>query len=158
MKRTRTKGIGLVEVVVGAGILSLAGVALLITYGLYVRVASFAPRPIQAAFLEDEGMEAMRTLRDKSWANISGLTASTTYYLSFNASTTSWTTTTTPSMIDKIFSRTIVLSTVNRDANNDISSSGSNDPNTRKVTISVSWFKDNATTTKQLIGYLTNLF
>ncbi len=157
--RRSTKGIGLVEVIVGASILSIAGVALLLTYGFYVKIASVAPRPIQAVFLEDEGIEVMRIIRDKSWTSISNLNADTTYYLSLATSTGLWTTTTTPKMIDGIFERTVVIATVNRDVNNDIiSGGGSLDSNTKKVTVSVSWVKNGATTTKQLIGYLTNLF
>lgn len=151
-------GIGLVEVLVGASILSVAGVALVLTYGMYVKIAVVAPRPIQATFLQDEGLEAMRIIRDNSWTTISNLTLGTSYYLSFNASTTAWTLSTTPQMIDGIFDRTIVVSSVNRDVNSDIASSGTIDTNTKKITVSVSWLKNGATTTKQLVGYLTNLF
>lgn len=153
------KGIGLVEVVVGAGILSVAGVSLFLTYGLYVQRASVAPRPIQASFLLDEGMEVMRLVRDKNWNTLSSLQLGTSYGISFNASTSSWTITTNLNPIDNIFYRTIVVSSVNRGATSDIVSSGGNlDTNTKKITVSVSWWNSGVTTTKQLIGYLTNLF
>ena len=152
------KGMGLVEVVVGVSILAVAGVSLMLAFGFYVQTAAAAPRPIQAAFLEDEGMEAMRLLRDGSWSNISSLTPGTPYYVSFNASTTVWTIGTAPKMIDSIFERKIVVASVNRDGSSNISASGTNDPNTKKITVSVSWSSRGATTTKQLVGYLTNLF
>ncbi len=152
-------GIGLVEVVVGAGILSVAGVTLFLTYGLYVQRASVAPRPIQASFLLDEGMEVMRLTRDQNWNSILGLQVGTNYTPSFNASTSAWSLTTTISPVDNIFYRTIQVANVNRGATSDIVSSGGTlDTNTKKITVSVSWWNDGATTTKQLVGFLTNLF
>ncbi len=152
-------GIGLVEVVVGAGILSVAGVTLFLTYGLYVQRASVAPRPIQASFLLDEGMEIMRLTRDQNWNSILGLQTGTNYSFLFNASTSAWSLTTTVSPVDSIFYRTVQVANVNRGATKDIVSSGGTlDVGTRKVTVTVAWWNNGATTTKQLVGYLTDLF
>ena len=153
------KGIGLIEVIVGASILSLAGVGLLMTYALYVNASLVAPRPIQAAFLEDEGMEVMRLIRDKNWGSISGLSLGTTYYLSFDAGAKKWSTAASGVLINGIFDRIVVVSAVNRSVSKDIVSSGGTlDPDTKKITVSVSWLYKGATTTKQLVGYLTKLF
>lgn len=146
------------EVIVAAAIISLALFALINVLQKTLWVADLSVKNIQAAFLLEEGMEALRSLRDSGWsAKIAPLPTSTPYYFYFNAS--GWQATTTNVYIDGVFERSFLLANVFRDANDNIAASGALDPNTRKITVSVSWkTKTNATTTRQTSTYLTNLF
>ena len=113
---------------------------------------------VQAAYLQEEGMDAVRILRDDSWTNnIASQTPGVAFYLTFDGTT--WKSTTTNTFIDTVFMRTATLDSVYRNGSQDIVSSGGNlDANTRKVTVSVSWADRGATTTQTLATYLTNLF
>ena len=110
---------------------------------------------LQAAYLADEGIEALRVMRDTSYsANIAPLAAGTTYYLAWNGTT--WTSTTTDSFVDGTFERSFVLSNVYRNPNEDISTTGTLDPNTKEVTVTIAWQQQGATTTRTLAAYITN--
>jgi len=113
---------------------------------------------IQGAFLAEEGLEVVRLLRDSGWdENIEIQTLNTPFYIDFDGS--SWQATTTNIYIDGFFEREVILSEANRDSNFDIvDSGGSADPNSRKVTVSVSWSLGNSTTTKTISTYLTDIF
>lgn len=146
----------LVEVIVGAAITTLILSGLIAAYQLYFKTTLANLRHVQAAFLTEENAEALRFLRDGSWSNLSALTADTTYYLVFQNG--NWQITTNNIFVDEIFERKFVLNNVNRDANDDIASLGTLDPNTKRVTVSIAWSTGLATTTKSLEFYLTNLF
>ena len=119
-------------------------------------VASETTNVVQASFLLEEGVEAVRILRDSSWSNINNLTKGVPYYLEFSGS--KWGTTTTSTYIDGKFERSFVVDSVRRDINDDISSSGITDQNSNKVSVFVSCFGTNGTTTQEIIFYITNIF
>jgi hypothetical protein len=54
------------------------------------------------------------------------------------------------------FTRAIVFDEVYRDVNHNISGSGTNDENTRKVAITVSWTDRQGSTEESLVTYITN--
>lgn len=158
MKKLFNKGISLIEVIVGAAII---GSAILATMGAYANLSklSYQNTPkIQANYLAEEGIEAIRTLRDAGWSSkISTLSTSTTYSLYWNGS--SWTATTTNILIDGIFSRTFILSEVGRDANfNILSSGGTYDSGSKKISVTVSWPDRDGTSTKNMQSYIFNTF
>lgn len=157
-KTGRSGGLGAVEVLVGTAIITLALLSTVTVYDRFILKAGRSTREVQAGYLLAEGIEAVRSLRDKGWTSfIVPLSPGTPYYLAFLAS--SWQATTTPVVfIDGAFERTVTLSSVARDSNDDIAPSGANDPNTRQVTVALSWRMDNATTTRQLSTYISNLF
>jgi len=156
-KREHKKGISLVEVVIGASIVSLALVGLVTAYNLYLGIALKDTAIIQANFLLEEGLEAVRAIRDDDWTNnIISLTSGVEYGLEFQGG--SWQSTTTISLLDSVFYRTFSVEDVLRDSNDDISSSGTNDPDIKKINLTVSWLEGNSTTTKSISTYLTNLF
>jgi len=130
----------MVEVVIAAAIILGAVLVLLGVHNLYLKVALSNGSVVKAAYLAEEGVENIRFLRDVSWsANISGLTSTSTTIENFY--------------------RTVTLSAVYRDANSDIVSSGGMlDSNTKLVVSNVSWWRDNATTTKSISTYLANLY
>ena len=98
----------------------------------------------------------MRIVRDNDWDNISGLTNGTNYYPTFSGGT--WTLSVTPNTVG-IFTRIVTISSVNRDnATKDIASVGTDDPNTKLFTVTVSWPEGAKTVTKNLKFYISNIF
>lgn len=153
------KGFTFVELVVGIAILSLSFVGLIAVYNKYVQIAIKTTPTVQASYLLEEGVEVMKLLRDTSWTSrIAPLSTTTTYYLAFSTSTNAWTSTTTASLVDSTFARTVQVYDMKRDTNSDLSTTtGSYDPNTKLITVSVAW-SYGATTTKSVSTYITNLF
>ena|SRR3989344_6807071 len=150
-------GLTLVEVLVAAAIILVFLIALFQVHSLYLRRAFLNIGSIKGALLAEEGLEAVRFLRDSSWnTNIVPLALGTNYNLVLQSNT--WSTTTASFFIDNTFERVIVFSSVNRDANGDIvSTGGALDPGTKLVTVSVSWRRGEATTTKSVATYITNI-
>lgn len=156
MNTNSQRGIALVEILV---VIAIIGVAIFSLYELVVisrTTTSNQLRRTQALALAQEGIEAVRNLRDQSWGtNIEPLSTSTNYYATLSGS--NWAlTTTNPGPIDTLFTRTLVFESVNRDANSNISESGSSDPDTRKVTATVTWTERGNARSATLATYLTN--
>ena len=155
--KTTSAGFGLIEIVIGAAVLSLSLLGISSYYQQALNVSQRTGNFVRAAFLMEEGIEVAKFFRDTSWTNISGFTSGATYYLSWNGST--WATTTTNTFVDGMFERKLVVDNVSRDSNDDIVSSGGTlDAGTKKATVSVSWNEKGATTTKSVSTYLTNFF
>ncbi len=151
------QGISLTEVVLGTALILVVVVFLTQTYNIYINFALANENNTKANFLLEEGLETLIFLRDDGWtANISTLTSGSTYYLYFDGG--DWVSTTTPQYIDSTFVRSFVLSNVNRDSNDDIATSGTNDPNTKKATVTVSYWQGHSTTTKSIATYITNIY
>lgn len=151
------RGFGVIEIVVSITVISLSLFATMTVARTSLELNRRVFLSTQGGFLLEEGSEGLRMLRDISWSNVSSMATSTPYYLNFSTSTNAWSATTTSSMIDGFFKRTIVPSGVYRDSNDDIAGSGTLDPGTKKFTINVSWWNGVATTTRSLVLYLTNL-
>ncbi len=151
------KGLSLVEIVVASAIILVAVVALLNVHNLYLKIAFSNANAVKAAYLAEEGVEAVRWLREVSWAdNIATLSVGTNYGLArVNGN---WQVSVSNKYVEN-FERTISLSVAYRDANGDIVTSGGTlDPKTMLVVSSVSWPNGGATTTKSVSTYLTDLY
>jgi len=156
-KNNSKHGIGLIEIVIGVAVLTVSLFAISSFYARSLGVSQKTTHLVQASFLLEEGLEVARLLRDESWQNIASLTSGTEYYLTFSGS--NWATSTTSTLVDNLFERVIIVQDVNRDLSDDIVSSGGIlDPNTKQVTVSVSWQEDGETTTHSISTYLTNFF
>jgi Tfp pilus assembly protein PilV len=155
------KGSGLVEILVAIFVFTIIVGSLITASNQYLSGAEENLKSVKGAYLGQEGIEAVKIIRDTNWSNISSLTAGTSYYLYFDTSSSTnntWKATTTASFVDSVFVRTFKLTTVNRDANGRIVTSGGTlDTNTEKVTVSVSWPSKSTTTTKFLSTYITNI-
>lgn len=140
-----------------SAVLLLVVVSVMGAYSAYLRHGLLAVERVQAALLLEEGMEALRVMRDNGYTTyISTLSTSTAYRFSFD---TTYHATTTATLIDSTFDRTFRLSDVYRDtAGNIVSSGGVYDPGTKKAAVSVSWKTSSGTTTKSISTYLINLF
>ncbi|MFA5932166.1 MAG: hypothetical protein WC793_02205 [Candidatus Paceibacterota bacterium] len=151
-----TTGFMIVEILVAISIITVSLLAAMAVTQKSVSVSHQAFRSAQAAFLLEEGAEAVRTLRDNAWTNISSLTVNTNYYPIFSAGT--WTLSTTPNTID-VFTRTVSITSVNRDnTTKDIASVGTDDPGTKLITVTVSWVEGGVTVTKTLQFYIMDIF
>jgi len=148
----------MVEVLVAISIMTASILAAMLVTQKSVYVSRESFHATQAAFILEEGAEVVRILRDNAWSNISSLTANTNYYLKFSGGT--WTTSSVAGdgVVD-IFTRKVSIANVNRDnSTKDIASVGTDDPNTKLVTITVSWLEAGTTITKTLKFYIINIF
>ncbi len=150
------KGTFLIEVVIVVSIITLMLLATMQITALSTRISRRALAETQVAFLAEEGADVVRLVRDAGWGAFTALSTSTPYYLVHG--TGGWTLTTSPTIIDSVFTRTVVFETVNRDSNDDIVTSGGTiDSGTRKITITISWNDGAETVTKTLAFYLTDI-
>lgn len=153
----------MVEVLIASAIIMTSVVSILGVYSGLTSISLRNTARVQAGMLLDEGAEALRFMRDVSWSsNIAPLTASTTYWLywDYSTSTYGWRATTTSVIIDDQFERSFVLTPVSRDTTtfNMVTSGGTVDAGTRKATITTSWFDKTSTTTKSIVMYLYNTY
>jgi len=149
-------GISIIEIliviaIVIIGLTSLLGVA---TFSL--KLSILRKETARANSLAQEAIEAVRSFRDGTDWNTNGLgtlTAGINYRPERTIDTPpQWDLIMGQETID-IFTRKIVFSNVQRDANDDIvESGGTNDPDTKKITVTVSW-KDKKI---EIVTYLTN--
>lgn len=155
---SRNRGSVLIEAIVGSAVCLTVLLGVLGTFGAVSKMSRANTAGVQAAYLEEEALEAVRILRDTSWiANIASQTPGASFYLTFDGST--WKATTTNAYIANSFERRVVIDNVSRDgAQNIVISGGTLDPKTKKVTVFVSWSTRGVTTTRSLSTYLTNIF
>ena len=127
----RTKGIGLIEVVVSIAIIATILVGLLSAFNVYIKAALSNTEKIQSAFLLEEGLEVVRFIRNEDWNNISALATSTDYYIVFNVDT--WEIVTTASSTSSFTRIMNVADVFRRDIDDDIIASTSVDAKTFDV-------------------------
>lgn len=140
----------MVELVVASAILSLFLVALSLSYVAFLRLASVNLNSVKATFLAEEGIEAVRFLKDADWQNIASLNTGLNYHLNFTG--LSWQIVSNETLIDG-FSRSLIFENVFRDSNGKIVESGGTlDQGSRKLSVSVSWLSGGATTTTRSIS------
>jgi len=144
-----------VEVIVAIAIIVVSVLAAMTVTQKSISVSRQALHTSQASFLLEEGAEATRILRDNAWSNISSLSVGTNYYPTFS---NSWTLSATPSTVG-IFTRTITVANVNRNVTTgDIAVSGTNDPGTKLIIVTVSWNESGQAISKTLSFYMMDIF
>jgi Tfp pilus assembly protein PilV len=134
----KNKGSLLIEVMIAAAIISSSVLASVGVFGTIARLQYRNTARIQASFLADEGIEAVKTLRNASWnTNIKNLTIGSKYYLYWNNH--SWNINASTTLIDGQFSRYFTLNNVYRDSNFNIVASTTSgaaiDPDMRDMTM-----------------------
>lgn len=149
------RGISVIEIIVCLAIImitfwSFAGIA---QYSLKIQEQSNAK--IEAINLASEAIEAIRSVRNESWDNISSLSLETKYYPIISEN--KWILTLTdPGIISGTYDRSIIIEQVYRDINDNISETGTEDNQTKKITALVEWNDRGKTKQIDLITYLTN--
>ena len=151
-----TTGFMMVEVLVAISIITVAILSGMAVSQKVVQISRQGFHTEQAAFLLEEGAEAVRILRDNDWDNISSLEIGTDYFPVFSGGT--WMLPTTPGTLG-IFTRLVSVEDVLRDVvTGDIDGSGSDDPGGKLVTVSVSWQEGGILVTKSLQFYIFDIF
>lgn len=148
-------GFTIFEVVIAVAIIAMTFFGMTAAFQGSLQLARQNLRTTQASFLLEEGVEAVKVIRNDNWSNITALTPGTTYYFNWNGTT--WEETNTNQFIDGLFERSFVLEEVARDAEDDIAASGTTDSGTRKVTVTVSWWSGSATTSREIQTYITDV-
>lgn len=153
------KGMSIVEVLVAVAVVAIVGFTFASGLSKSLALSFQALRTNQAAWLLEDTVEAVKSIRDTNWTNIQNLSTGVYYYPVFNTTTNLWSLTTTdPGSVDGIFSRKIMFSSVARDSNSDISAGGTNDPQTVYALATVSFLVGETTVTKNLEFYISNIF
>lgn len=152
------KGLTIIELIVVVAVISSAFIGVFGITNLGLLSQDLTEKKIEASYLAQEGIEAARSIRDQNWGNISSLLTGMDYFLIASQSEENeWILTTlNPGLIDGIFSRIINIDSVLRDSNDDISGSGASDPNSRKITVKISWDQRGVKKEIDVPLYLTN--
>jgi len=153
------KGISIIEILVVIAIIITALSSLLGLASFSLGVSTLIKQTNQANNLSQEVMEAVRNFRDGTSWDIDGLgklATSTDYYPQATGSPSKWQLVQGTENIDG-FTRKVVFKDVMRDSNSNIvESGGTNDPNTKKVTVTVSWEERGRDHKLEIFTYLTN--
>ena len=148
----------IVEVVISIAVIVTVGIASTAVWSSYIKTTRSSGGLAQGGMLTDEAGEALTLLRDQSWkANIAPLTLGSTYYIYWNG--TSYSTSTTAVAVQSNYYVKFVLSAVGRDASSNIvASGGTNDPNTLKATLTVVNVNSSTTPIAQSEALLHNVY
>jgi len=149
-------GFGIIEIIIAIAIISIAlfGISRIILSSQRITIENRQKE--QALNLAKEALEAVRSIRDESWDNISGLVMDAEYHPTVSGMPSSWQLATGNENIGE-FARKVVFKSVSRDANDDIEpvfNAGNDDPDTKKVTATVLWKGDEAQV--EITTYITN--
>jgi len=157
IKKNIKNGFGIIEIIISVVVMATVIYGVLGAFNYYIKSSNLNVDKIRATYLLEEGIEAIRFLRDENWdGNIASLPVYTPYFLELDG--TVWKPTMTPEVID-IFSRSFKLGDVyRRDSDDDIIASTSAeaktlDPDTKQVFVNVSWGDEELEATT----YLTNI-
>lgn len=147
MKQER--GFGLIEIIVAVGIFAVVAVTGLTTVLHSFSINRLGEEQTQAANYANQGLEAVRAIRKNSWTSL----VDGTYGTSTSAP---WTFAGTSNTQGKM-TRTISITTGNRDGGGNIAETGTADPNLKKVISTVTWsFGPNRNNSVVSTEYLTN--
>ena len=137
------KGMGLVEAIVVIAIASVAFASILASAVFFLRGGLMNADRVQAAYLLEEGVEAMRFLRDDSYATNIVPLIGTTFYL--ETTPTGYVATTTSATVLGAFTRTVTIDEVYRRTTDDriVPATSADpkavDPGTIELTVTVTW-------------------
>lgn len=156
-KITAQHGFGLIEVVISTALASLVLFAFLQVETISVRLLRTEKDNVEATLIAQEGLEAVRSVRDESWTNNIGWrtdisSPSLPYYPVVENG--KWKlATSSPGLVNGKYNRYVIFEKVMRNGSDQIvASGGTDDPGTKKITV-------RATTTQTaaiLTSYLTN--
>ena len=154
----KNKGISLIEVIIASAIITLSMISISAVYGNFLTLSLANTDKVQAAFLLDEGNEAIKTIRNYSWSSIASSTINTDYYLIWQDNR--WQSTTTPFLIDGKFIRKFTIENVYRDPDtlNIVYSGGVINNDSKIIKMEVNWDYKGTTLTKNSSMYIFNLY
>ncbi len=155
-----TTGTSIIEILMVVFIISLSLASLIGVSSFSLASSSLSKKTIQAVTLAEGAIEATRNFRDgTTWDTdgLGGVSLGVSYRLQKTTSNPpKWQLAQGEESVPG-FSRKVVFSAVSRDNNDNIVSGGGvNDPNSKKVTATVSWQERGRHHQVSLISYLTN--
>lgn len=161
------RGISVIELLVGAGILTLSLSALLGFLAFTLTTTSFLKQQAEATALAEEALEALRSFRDGTGWNdddpqdeydgLGRVQTDVPYHVALSEDVAPRWQLLLGTETIALFSRTVTFENVQRDANDDIVASlGVEDPDTKKVTVTVSWTAKTRAHNVTVVTYLTN--
>jgi prepilin-type N-terminal cleavage/methylation domain-containing protein len=159
--KNKKNGFSLVEVLIASAMISLVAFSLVTATTKGLELSDRSLNQIKVNNIIEEGIEAVKTIRDTNWDNIENLGIDTDYYLSFNTGSNSWqlVEVNQDEFVNEIFNRKISFHDIERDENtDDIVASGTLDDGGRRVDISITYLYKEQTINKEASFYLFNLF
>ena len=149
------KGISVIEVIVALSIIFVSFFSFLALAQYSLKFQDQSESKLEAINIAAETIEATRSVRNEDWNNFSSLSLDVPYYPVISSN--KWTLSSTdPGSINGVYDRWVIIEKVYRDANDNISSSGTEDNQTKKITAFVEWNDRGKIKQIDLITYLTN--
>ena len=149
------KGISVIEVIVALSIIFVSFFSFLALAQYSLKFQDQSESKLEAINIAAETIEATRSVRNEDWNNFSSLSLDVPYYPVISSN--KWTLSSTdPGSINGVYDRWVIIEKVYRDANDNISSSGTEDDQTKKITAFVEWNDRGKIKQIDLITYLTN--
>lgn len=169
-QRTSQKGFGLAEVLLASGILILVVASIVSLSRFITRGYSLTQRRTTATYFAQEGLDAVRSIRDSYWidedpeTDFSSLPRSGTYRVGWSPSAgwilspttapveVSWNTDPATGVRQTVHSRNIEISDVSNDPDID----DDLEPHMKRVIVTVDWFEGGRTNTVVTESFLTD--
>lgn len=161
------KGFSIVELLVGASIITLGTSALLGFLAFGLATSSFLKQQTEASFFAQEALEAVRGFRNgigwndndpgNAYDGLGQVQTGVAYHAALSQDNPPRWQLLLGSETIGMFTRSIVFENVQRDVNDDIVAGGGiQDPDTKKVTVTVSWAARTKAHDVTVVTYLTN--
>jgi Tfp pilus assembly protein PilE len=143
------RGFSVVEIVIGAAVVALVVTGIASAWQFYTVMSVQTTRYTQAALLLEEGGEIIQYLRDKGWAaQIANKALNTQYFLIWYNN--DYQATTTATLINGSYSRTVAFGQIRRDGSaNIVTNGGTVDPDSLTATIRI--YNNLSTTTAPIL-------
>jgi type II secretory pathway pseudopilin PulG len=155
-KQNKSAGVGLIEIIIATSIIAIALSALAGLGNFSLKIQNRLQKNTMANYLASEAIEAARAVKDESWLSLSSLATDTALHPAQSGNPVKWVFSANSESIGN-FSRQVIISNVNRDANDDITQSGGTlDANTKKITATIDWTEQGQSQQISLSTYLTN--
>ena len=150
-------GFGLIEIIIVTAIVAVALFGFLQAGIVSLKLLRAEKENLEASLLAEEVLEAVRSVRDESWAgNISWRPDNTSYYPTMVNG--KWQlATSSVGLINGTYTASTSFSSVVRDAQDKIAASGASDSGTKKVTARVGWGSHQVTLTTYLTDFQSQL-
>ena len=153
------KGVSLIEILVAVAIISSTLISLLGLTSFCLRITSVINQTNKANNMAREMMEQVRSFRDVTSWSVDGLgtiTSNIDYYIQKSGTPATWQLIQGTETVNG-FTRKVIFEDVMRNLNDDIVESGGvSDPNTKKVTATISWEERGNSRQIELLSYFTN--
>lgn len=160
-------GISIIELLVGVGIFALSVSTLLGFLVFALSTSSFLKQQTQAITLAEGALEALKNFRDGTVWNVDDpedqydglgqVSTGVSYHMGMSGDVPPRWQLLAQAETVGIFSSAMVFENVQRDVDSNIVSAGGiDDPNTKKVTVTVSWTERARTHQVDIVSYFTN--